>query len=166
MYLIYFIISENVSFLPDNIINNFHIISLPRPLKSQYNKVLNIKLPTDYNVTKISNIKNILTNTPSFNINIDNYVENLYQHMSNPTDLKYGAFRDVIYDIFIYDMEIGHVIMLLLKTLDKNLTISSEIMTSIYIDTFSFLQYYNNNYRPIYHLEKYLYSLINKIHGF
>ena len=63
-------------------------------------------------------------------------------------------------------MEIGHVIMLLLKTLNKNLTISSEIMTSIYIDTFSFLQYYNNNYRPIYHLEKYLYSLINKIHGF
>ena len=80
--------------------------------------------------------------------------------------MKYGAFRDVIYDIFIYDMEIGDVIMLLLKTLNKNLTISSEIMTSIYVDTFSFLQYYNNNYRPIYHLEKYLYSLINKIHGF
>ena len=39
-------------------------------------------------------------------------------------------------------------------------------MSNIYIETFSFLQYYNNNYRPIYHLENYLYSLINKIHGF
>jgi hypothetical protein len=166
IHLIYFIVSESVSFLPDNILNNFQIISLPRPLKSQYNKVLNTKLSSDYNVQNISNIKNILTNTPSFNINIDNYVDNLYQLMSNPSDLKYGAFRDVIYDIFIYDMEIGQIIRLLLKTLNNNATISNETMTAIYVDTFSFLQYYNNNYRPIYHLENYLYSLINKIHGF
>ena len=166
IHLIYVIVSESVSFLPDNILNNFHIISLPRPLKSQYNKILDTKLPSDYNVKKISNIKNILTNTPSFHVNIDNYVDNLYQLMSNPSDLKYGAFRDVIYDIFIYDMEIGQIIRLLLKTLNNNATISNETMTAIYVDTFSFLQYYNNNYRPIYHLENYLYSLINKIHGF
>ena len=166
IHLIYFFVSESVSFLPDNIINNFHIISLPRPLKSQYNKILDTKLPPDYNANKISNIKNILTNTPSFNVNIDNYVDHLYQLMSNQSDLKYGAFRDVIYDIFIYDMEIGQIIRLLLKTLNNNATISNETMTAIYVDTFSFLQYYNNNYRPIYHLENYLYSLINKIHGF
>ena len=166
IHLIYVIVSESVSFLPDNILNHFHIISLPRPLKSQYNKILDTKLPPDYNVKKISNIKNILTNTPSFHVNIDNYVDNLYQLMSNPSDLKYGAFRDVIYDIFIYDMEIGQIIRLLLKTLNNNATISNETMTDIYVDTFSFLQYYNNNYRPIYHLENYLYSLINKIHGF
>ena len=63
-------------------------------------------------------------------------------------------------------MEIGNLLKLLLNKLGKNDTISSEIMTTIYLDTFSFLQYYNNNYRPIYHLENYLYSLINKIHGF
>ena len=166
IHLIYVIVSESVSFLPDNILNNFHIISLPRPLKSQYNKILDTKLPSEYNVNKISNIKNILTNTPSFHVNIDNYVDNLYQLMSNPSDLKYGAFRDVIYDIFIYDMEICQIIRLLLKTLNNNATISNETMTAIYVDTFSFLQYYNNNYRPIYHLENYLYSLINKIHGF
>ena len=166
IHLIYVIVSESVSFLPDNILNNFHIISLPRPLKSQYNKILDTKLPSEYNVKKISNIKNILTNTPSFHVNIDNYVDNLYQLMNNPSDLKYGAFRDVIYDIFIYDMEIGQIIRLLLKTLNNNATISNETMTDIYVDTFSFLQYYNNNYRPIYHLENYLYSLITKIHGF
>ena len=86
--------------------------------------------------------------------------------MNNPHSLKYGEFRDVIYDIFIYDMEIGNLLTLLLNKAGRNDTISSEIMTTIYLDTFSFLQYYNNNYRPIYHLENYLYSLINKIHGF
>ena len=164
--LIYIIISKSVSFIPDNIINNFHIITLPRPLKSQYNKILTTKLPTGYDIKKIYNIKNVLTNTVSFDVNINNYVDKLYHLMNNPHNLKYGEFRDVIYDIFIYDMEIGNLLKLLLNKVGKNDTISSEIMTTIYLDTFSFLQYYNNNYRPIYHLEKYLYSLINKIHGF
>jgi hypothetical protein len=164
--LIYCIISESVTFIPDNIINNFHIISLARPLKSQYNKILNVKLPSTYNIKNISNIKNVLTNTPSFNINIDTYVDKLYNIIKVPYELKYSTFRDVIYDIFIYDMEVGRIIMLLLKKIYTNNIISQETMTSIYIETFSFLQYYNNNYRPIYHLENFLYSLINKIHGF
>lgn len=164
--LIYFIISKSVSFIPDNILNSFHMISLSRPLKSQYNKILGKKLPTSYNVNDICNIKNVLTNTASFNLNMKNYVDNLYQLMINPHELKYGEFRDIIYDIFIYDMEIGDLIVLLLNNMATSTTISPKIMTDIYIDTFSFLQYYNNNYRPIYHLEKYLYSLINKIHGF
>jgi hypothetical protein len=164
--LIYCIISESITFIPDNIINNFHIISLARPLKSQYNKILNTKLPSNYNVKDISNIKNVLTNTHSFNINIDTYVDKLYNIIKVPYELKYSTFRDVIYDIFIYDMEVGRIIMLLLKKIYTNNIISQETMTSIYIETFSFLQYYNNNYRPIYHLENFLYSLINKIHGF
>jgi hypothetical protein len=164
--LIYFIVSKSISFIPDNIINNFHIISLPRPSKVQYNKILGVKLPSDCNVKTIYNIKNILTNTISFDVNIHNYVDSLYQLMNNPHNLKYGEFRDVIYDIFIYDMEIGHIIILLLNKMSENATISPETMTEIYVTTFSFLQYYNNNYRPIYHLENYLYNLINKIHGF
>jgi hypothetical protein len=139
---------------------------LARPLKSQYNKILNVKLPSTYNIKNISNIKNVLTNTPSFNINIDTYVDKLYNIIKVPYELKYSTFRDVIYDIFIYDMEVGRIIMLLLKKIYTNNIISQETMTSIYIETFSFLQYYNNNYRPIYHLENFLYSLINKIHGF
>ena len=39
-------------------------------------------------------------------------------------------------------------------------------MTDILIKTFSFLQYYNNNYRPIYHLESYIFYLSKKVHGF
>jgi hypothetical protein len=38
----------------------------------------------------------------------------------------------------------------------------SDIMRKM----FSFLKYYNNNYRPIYHLESILFYFIIKIHGF
>ena len=30
-------------------------------------------------------------------------------------------------------------------------------------NTYLFLKYYNNNYRPIYHIEKYFYELINNL---
>jgi Cdc6-like AAA superfamily ATPase len=163
--LIYIIVTEQVSFLPDNIVNNFHIISIPRPLKTNYNKILAEKLPVNYDLSSIYNIKNLVTNTPSFDVNIKKYVEKLYNLIGNPKELSFIHFRDVIYDIFIYDMEIGHVVLLLLKHIHEKQNVSLETMSSIYIETYSFLQYYNNNYRPIYHLENYLYSLINKIHG-
>ena len=164
--LIYFIVTEGVSFIPDNIINNFHIISVPRPLRINYNKVLGKKLASESSLTTIHNIKSIITDTKSFTLNVDIYVDKLYQLINNPNDLKFIQFRDVIYDIFIYDMEIGNVILLVLKKIFSNYSLSSDIISAIYLDTFSFLQFYNNNYRPIYHLENYLYSLITKIHGF
>ena len=163
--LVFFLVTENISFIPDNIINNFYTISIPRPTKLNYNKILNKKIAGSTSVKDISNIKNELTNTKSFRTNIVKYVDKLYAVIDNPDTLKFTHFRDLIYDIFIYDMEIGYVLWLLLSKLIVNNKLSQENLTSVYLDTFSFLQFYNNNYRPIYHLENYLYNLINKIHG-
>jgi len=163
--LVFFLVTENISFIPDNIINNFYTISIPRPTKLNYNKILNKKITGSTNIKDISNIKNELTNTKSFRTNIVKYVDKLYDVIDNPDTLKFTHFRDLIYDIFIYDMEIGYVLWLLLSKLIVNNKLSQENLTSVYLDTFSFLQFYNNNYRPIYHLENYLYNLINKIHG-
>ena len=163
--LVFFLVTENISFIPDNIINNFHTISIPRPTKNNYNKILPKKLSSLSNVKDISNIKNEITNTNSFKTNIIRYVDKLYTVIDNPETLKFTQFRDLIYDIFIYDMDIGYVIWLLLSKIILNKNLSQDNLTKIYLDTFSFLQFYNNNYRPIYHLENYLYNLINKIHG-
>ena len=38
-------------------------------------------------------------------------------------------------------------------------------MSNILLKTFVFFKYYNNNYRPIYHLENYLLYLIKVIHN-
>jgi len=163
--LVFFLVTENISFIPDNIINNFYTISIPRPTKLNYNKILKKKITGSTNVKDISNIKNELTSTNSFRTNIIKYVDKLYNVIDNPETLKFTQFRDLIYDIFIYDMEIGYVLWLLLSKLILNKKLSQDNLTKVYLDTFSFLQFYNNNYRPIYHLENYLYNLINKIHG-
>jgi hypothetical protein len=41
-----------------------------------------------------------------------------------------------------------------------------EMMNDIMIKTYIFLQYFNNNYRPIYHLENFVLLLVCKIHGY
>jgi hypothetical protein len=147
--LVFFLITENISFIPDNIINNFYTISIPRPTKLNYNKILNKKITGSTSVKDISNIKNELTNTSSFRANIIKYVDKLYTTIDNPNTLKFTQFRDLIYDIFIYDMEIGYVIWLLISKIISHNKLSQENLTSVYLDTFSFLQFYNNNYRPI-----------------
>ena len=97
--------------------------------------------------------------------NMKIYTEKIYSILINPATIKFTGFRDIIYDIFIYDIDISYIIWELLKKMMNDKKLSTTMVSDIFIEMFTFLQYYNNNYRPIYHLENYLYSLINKIHG-
>ena len=72
----------------------------------------------------------------------------------------------MLYEIFIYNLDITDCIWYILNTLTSNKKIKDCDMPDILVRTFTFLQYYNNNYRPIYHLENYIFYLISKIHGF
>jgi len=54
---------------------------------------------------------------------------------------------------------------ILLKLVEQN-KIKNENLSNIMIKTYSFFQYYNNNYRPIYHLENYLFYVTKLIHNF
>jgi len=164
--IVYIILTDSVSFIPENILNTFNIISIPRPTKTAYNKILDKKLHCSIELNKINNIKNLLTNTNTIIVNNDIFIDVLYNLICNSDELKFINFRDTIYDIFIYDIEIGYVIWNLLAKLDSDKKLNSDDMTYVYIETYSFLQYYNNNYRPIYHLENYLYKIINRVHGF
>lgn len=164
--VIYIFITEHVSFISDNILNTFNIISVPRPSRINYNKLLAIKLSPTTNLTTITNIKNLATNTMSLRQNVNIYIQQLYKLIITPSEITFLSLRDTIYDIFIYDMEIGYIVWELIKMIVNDTNVKNDIISDILIDTFTFLQYYNNNYRPIYHLERYLYNLINKIHGF
>ena len=45
-------------------------------------------------------------------------------------------------------------------------TQKSEHLSKILFKTYTFFQYYNNNYRPIYHVENYFLYLAKLIHNF
>ena len=84
----------------------------------------------------------------------------------NVNDLQYLKFRDIIYDIFIYNLDITDCIWYILSSLVEQKRIKSDKLSDILIRTYSFFQYYNNNYRPIYHVENYLLYLAKLIHDF
>ena len=71
-----------------------------------------------------------------------------------------------MYDIFIYDIDIGFFVWGLFTRIIRDKKLNQEQLSELFIDVFTFLQYFNNNYRPIYHIEKFIYNIINKIHGF
>ena len=53
----------------------------------------------------------------------------------------------------------------IVEELVKKKRLKDEDMPDIFIKIYSFLQYYNNNYRPIYHLESIIFYLVKKVHG-
>ena len=92
-----------------------------------------------------------------------NICDKIIDQIQEYDKLKFMEFRDNIYDIFIYNLDIAECVWYILETLILNKKIVNNIDNILY-KTYSFLKYYNNNYRPIYHLESYLFYLISTIH--
>ena len=162
----FIILTEELSFIPDNILNCCEVINVSRPSKVAYAKCSKIKLPADLKVENITNIKNLIIND---NINSCPYkmiCDKIIKEMININNLKFLKFRDYLYDIFIYNLDITDCIWYILTVLINQNHVKKACMSNILLKTYIFLKYYNNNYRPIYHLESYLFYLISIIHGY
>lgn len=169
--IIFIIITENISFIPDNIINNAQIISIPRPKISNYVKCFATKTAINdqlksANITNISNIKNVITHISSLTNPHECICNAIIENIKNPDKIEFLTFRDILYDILIYELDINECIWYILTELIQGNLISDNNMSDILLKTNIFLQYYNNNYRPIYHLENYMYNLITIVNGY
>ena len=167
--LIYFIITQEISFLPDNILNCCDVINIPRPTKTMYNNCISNKLNNKIkleNITNIKNIKDINTYNEDIMLQYKIISNKIIDNLINIDNLKFLKFRDLLYDIFIYNLDITNCIWYILSVLVKQNKIQQRDFSQIMIKTYCFFQYYNNNYRPIYHLENILYYIITLIHGY
>jgi hypothetical protein len=162
----FIILTEELSFISDNILNCCEIINISRPSKTNYNKCLKNKLPTKFNLENITNIKTLNLFNEELMLPYKMICNKIVDNMININDLKFLKFRDILYDIFIYNLDITDCIWYILSTHIKENRIKNEHLSDVLIKTYSFFQYYNNNYRPIYHLEKYLFYLIKIIHNY
>lgn len=163
----FFINTEQISFIPDSILNCCEIINISRPSKNIYNKCLKTKLSPEFKLDTISNIKNLyLENNNELMVNYKIICNKIINEMLNIQELKFLKFRDLLYDIFIYNLDITQCIWYILYTLIKSNKINSECNSQLMIKTYQFLHYYNNNYRPIYHLENYLFCIVKIMYGY
>ena len=90
----------------------------------------------------------------------------IINNLININDLQFLKFRDVLYDIFIYNLDITDCIWYIIYSLVEQNKIKKEHFSDILLKTYCFFQYYNNNYRPIYHVENYLLYLAKLINNF
>jgi hypothetical protein len=162
----YILLTEEISFIPDAVLNCCEIIHISRPTKVAYSKCAKQKIPNNLSVENITNIKYLHVNTPELMYPYKIICDNILKEMIEIDELKFLKFRDLLYDIFIYNLDITDCIWYILTNLFHLNKIKKTDLSSILLKTYSFLKYYNNNYRPIYHLESYLYYLTSVIHEF
>jgi len=162
----FIIITEELSFIPDNILNCCQVINLSRPSRAVYNKCLQNKLSNQTILENITNIKNLHTSNNELMLNYKIICNKIIENLINIDDMKFLKFRDILYDIFIYNLDITDCIWYIINVLSQQNKINIEDLSEIMIKTYVFFQYYNNNYRPIYHLESYLFFIVKIIHKF
>ena len=169
----FILMTEQISFIPDNILNCCEIIRLSRPSKAKYNKCLKkeLILNNKFVMENISNIKNLNLDS---NISENEKLMQPYKLICNKiidviiniNSYKFLKIRDLLYDMFIYNLDINECIWYILSKLIEQKKIKCESYSKILIKTYTFFQYYNNNYRPIYHLENYVLFLTNIVNNF
>ena len=101
---------------------------------------------------------------PEDNFNI--ICDNIINEINNIKNIKFTAFRDIIYDLLTYNVDISECLYYILNYYVQNKQIDNNDLTLINNKLFEFFKYFNNNYRPIYHLESILYTIVTKIHNF
>jgi hypothetical protein len=160
----FFLITEEISFIPDNILNCCEIINISRPTKTNYAKYINNKLPVNLKLENITNIKMLHNYNEDLMLQYKKICNKIIHNIININELKYIKFRDLLYDIFIYNLDISDCIWYILSSLVEQKKIKKEKLSDILIKTYCFFQYYNNNYRPIYHVENYFLYLTKIVH--
>jgi len=189
----FILITENIGFLPENILNICYTLPVRRPsrddLKEIYKHTDTPKKDIEF-LEKVSDYKTVLTDNTVldklepdsiinlkelryfplvngadtipediFNIICNNIISEMDQH----ENLDFTKFRDTIYDILVYNLDAAECIFYILSFFVGNGKLSKTDSSQILNKIHPFLKYYNNNYRPIYHLETILIYIIIKL---
>lgn len=185
---IYFVLlCESISFLPYNIIKSCNHICIKRPNAKECYKICtnnNIGETSNriLNKTKLKHIQKTIEQNPDmeltnlkelfaldlsdnnkdiFNIICDSLIQFITRSNSN---IDYLQFRELLYDILIYDVNVAECIYYIFQFFASNNYLNQNDTYNLLLDIAEELKMFNNNYRPIYHLERMLYKILVKVH--
>jgi hypothetical protein len=190
----FFIITEHISFMPTSIINACQIINIGRPCKEHYKKITNSGNINNDFINRITNYKNkktlekpiyddigldgimnikdtryfeFINNTTEFPKEVFNIVcDNIIQEIESAKKISFTDFRDTLYDILTYNLDTVECLSYIIEYFIENGKINGKDISDVLEKSYVFLKYYNNNYRPIYHLESIMFYIINKVHKY
>jgi hypothetical protein len=164
----FILITDEFSFIPNNITHTCALITVPRPSKIAYthcttHKKLNI------DSKHVSNIKSLQSpNYTEVSVVIPHkkICDEIIELLLNKDEMPYSTLRTVIYNIFIFNLNIHECMWYIISVLIDGHKIKDKYIFEILQQVSSFFKYFNNNYRPIYHVEYILLFIYNKIHEY
>lgn len=185
------LLTEHISFIPTNIRNACAHLHIKRPVilggtstasvsESFVAKIANFRRPisTTHGISpeSVLNLKeyrsfDLVPSADALPTDIFNTVCNgILQEMDRAVEdraFDFARFRDIVYDILVYNLDATECIYQILVTTIQSGRLSESSVQFLLEKTYPFLKYYNNNYRPIYHLETMLFSIIIELkkHG-
>lgn len=204
----FIILTEHISFIPNNILNKCKIQSFERPMikkiitgfgvqktglnKEKMNTIINKmgedvrtvqKIKTDRLPPSITNLKELYSYSlmesvkdipkDNFVIICNNIIDEIDQMVDSLVNGKeevnmcifenYPRFRDIIYDILVYNLEpleaVRYILFYYLKK-EGNSKIKDHIVDELMDKLTVFMFQYGNNYRSFFHLEYFLFFLV------
>jgi len=157
----YIILTEHISFIPENILRSCDCIRVPKPTLNRYKKCF--QLPSSVISTlSVSNIADIYDNKLIVKLEpFHNLCKNIIDILktNSITKIKLLKIREYIYDLFVYNLNIHDCCWYILSNLDDEKFAAKRLKMIIIF--YKFFHFYNNNYRPIYHFEWLIYSMVN-----
>jgi hypothetical protein len=206
-HIMFFFLTEHVSFIPSNIVECSQILAIRRPNDEAYVRLAEQGAVIQHSGSKLSKFENrisrigiadgrlksnarehmrvlskeaimnlketqylALADTPEqlpkelFNIVCDSIVEQMDAAGNTSELMDYAKFRNHLYDILLYGLDITECIWYILKHYVDSGQLRETMLGGIMPRIHTFLKYYNNNYRPIYHLESIFVYLIRHIY--
>lgn len=188
----FIILSEHISFLPYKIVNSCYKIGMKRPSKESYSELLRMNYEkTKHKSTNVTNnirqgeklleaidekgitnmkeIRTLLHVKPSTELPGDLFnkvCDNIIHKIENIDNIKFTDFRDCLYEILTYDIEINECLWYIIYYFVSDNKLNDDDVSEILIKCYTFFKYFNNNYRPIYHLENIMFYIIKKIYNY
>ena len=155
---VYILNTEHLCFFPNDIINKFYVISL-KEIKKKYLKGGLKKYTNNLNIVNYNlhnDVHDITYLNKKYSMAIIDYLKSC--------NISYIKLREHIYNLLTYQCNIDECIWIIFKHFVTNIDNTFDVITEIY----NFFKCYNNNYRPIFHLERiilYMYKQAQSNHS-
>ena len=153
----YMILTSAYSFIPENIRNKCYLINIAKPSKTNILKVFGKKYKPYVSLNEFVYDVEL----PIFGDKVFIQIVDFILEVEN---FNIERMRELLYNILQYNVDIMELINYVITDLYVKKYITERNSMDIFIKTHQFMQLYNNNYRSIFHLEKYVLTLIKDVH--
>ena len=149
----------NNGFLPKLILQNNSLLTKEHTKpKLHSSECCNIDTQSIHNIKELKWVPYSTTNDYPTSL-FDKCFAQLHDYSKNVDKINFLQLRELLYDLLTYNIDVYEFLFQYTNHVSNQL--SQEQLSTILTKIYSSLKYYNNNYRPIYHLENIVLYIIN-----